>query len=331
MKPAFCTVILVLASVMPGCGEPATSSEETPLATARVVRTQAMEWDNQAPTTRVTGFLRSPTDVLISAEVSGRLIRFPLAEGARVAKGEVIAEFDTTTIKLNVEQARVAVEEMFLNPDQPAASRRARQVELQIAQDLLAKCTLRSPVDGVLNKVWPDVGEWVTAGTVMAQVVGLKQLEFVGSLAEEEAVKARPHQKASVRVDAHPNQTFDAHIARISRAADTATHRFEVTLALANPDEVLWVGMFASARLTLGESTTKRLVIPKTACRERFDEMFCFVAGADNIARRRRIKVVEIPGRSALFHVTDGLKVNDLVVLGPLTGLNDGSPIQVAQ
>ena len=331
MKPVFCTVMLVLASVMPGCGEATTSSEETPSATARVVRTQVMKWDNQAPTTRVTGFLRSPTDVLISAEVSGRLIRFPLTEGTRVAKGEVIAELDTTTLKLNVKQARIAVEEMFLNPDQPASSRRARQVELQIAQDLLSKYTLRSPVDGVLNKVWPDVGEWVTAGTVMAQVVGLKQLEFVGSLAEKEAIKVRPHQKASVRVDAHPNQTFDAHIASISRAADTATHRFEITLALSNPDEVLWVGMFASARLTLGESTTKRLVIPKTACQERFDEVFCFLAGADNIARRRRIKVVEIPGRSALFHVTDGLKVNDLVVLGPLTGLDDGSSIQVAQ
>ena len=165
----------------------------------------------------------------------------------------------------------------------------------------------------------------------MAQVVSLEQLEFVGSLAEEEAVKVRPHQKASVRVDAHPNQVFDARIARISRAADTATHRFEITLTLANPDEILWVGMFASAHLVLGEAATRRLVIPKTACQERFDEVFCFVTGADNIARRRRLTVVEALGRSALFHVVAGLKLNEIIVLGPLTGLDDGSPIQVAQ
>lgn len=320
-------LIVLLAS----CGETDSSANNTPKSEARKVRTQKLQPDVTRDTTRVTGFLRSPTDITISAETSGRVTLRPFNEGAQVKKGDVIVMLDTSTLEIQVAQARAAVEEALLNPDQPAALRRSQQAALQVALDQLARCTIRSMVDGVLNRVWPDVGEWVTVGTPVAQVVGLKQLEFVASLSELESVQVQIGEETMVRVDAHPNRTFPAHVGRVSRAADITTHRFEVTLKLNNRDEALWVGMFASARLSLGSSGHERLVVPKTACQERFDEMFCFVAGTDGVAMRRRIEVAEIPGRTTLFSVTKGLEFGEVIVLGPLTGLDDGSPIQVAK
>lgn len=72
----------------------------------------------------VSGSLDSLDFVQVGAKVGGRLVRVSVRDGSAVRAGQVIAEVETTDLRLQVEQARAAL--------QQALARRA-EAELQVA------------------------------------------------------------------------------------------------------------------------------------------------------------------------------------------------------
>lgn len=152
-----------------------------------------------------------------------------------------------------------------------SAEARVRQAETQIGRTEVV-----APEDGTILVRSIEQGEVIQAGQPLALLVDLKRLELKIYLTAAEIGKVRLDQPARVRVDAFAERTFDARVARVDAFAqftprdihlpdERAQTVYGVTLALANPDELLKPGMPADAWVRWDERAVwpARLPVPR--------------------------------------------------------------------
>ncbi|MHC4729055.1 MAG: efflux RND transporter periplasmic adaptor subunit, partial [Planctomycetota bacterium] len=146
---------------------------------------------------RAGGFLRAHKDATISAERAGRVAALPVAEGARVARGEPVAGLDDTIAAANLERARAVARETALQPDVSAAEFARAQERLHLAEHELRLRHPVAPFDGVVEVHHIDVGEYVLPGAPLVDVIDAARLlldvdvdaEVIGVLARGDAVR----------------------------------------------------------------------------------------------------------------------------------------------
>ena len=130
---------------------------------------------------------------------------------------------------------------------------------LEDAESTLKDLTIRSPISGIVTNKIRDIGEVVSAGAPLYEIVDLDKLYLKVYVPENQVGKVRLHAPAQVFTDAYPDQPFAATTRYISSRAEftpkevqTADERVKLVFALklyldANPDHRLTPGMSADA------------------------------------------------------------------------------------
>ncbi|MAE67538.1 MAG: hypothetical protein CMJ18_25040 [Phycisphaeraceae bacterium] len=148
-----------------------------------------------------------------------------------------------------------------------AARRAAEQSSLDLARLDRDRCVVRSPLDGVLERVDVEVGENLDRGERVARVVDLARIEIGLRL----AASARPYVDVGGDVaiaPAHGNgRDWTGKVARVAPADDSGTRTTTVYVELDQPAGApggLVPGMFVEGIVT-GRSQTERWVVPRRA------------------------------------------------------------------
>lgn len=282
-------------------------------------------------TIQVTGKVASAYDVVLSAEVAGRIEARPTPEGHVVGKGAPVIVLEDTMPRLERDLARVAAREAALQPDIPASTRSTAELRLEMAQDRLDRCRILAPAPATVETLMVEAGEWVAVGTPVARLVDHENLELELEIAEDAAVKLQAGTAVDFTVDAHAPAKFSAVVTRIGLAANPMTGKYDVELKVEAPGARLLVGMFARAEIPLGVGR-ELLKLPKRAVRRRFGETFCFILAEEDgrlVARQRGLRCAPLPGDESHLEILAGLATNDRVMLGPFTGIRDGVEVRV--
>ena len=187
--------------------------------------------------------MKGQTDVTITPQVSGQLLKICVAEGQRVKKGQTLFVIDSRNAQLNLEvaqanlQAALAQENsakleyesnknlfekkivsqyMLDNSEnsykQARASVAQARASVNNAKVNLSFCTITAPVTGLIGEIPVRTGDQVSPGSQLTMVSGNTQMDAEFSVAEslvEEMVSAGA--KASDKVKlmaAMPDVTF---------------------------------------------------------------------------------------------------------------------------
>jgi membrane fusion protein YbhG len=179
------------------------------------------------------------------------------------------AEKDVARADANLLLARASVDTIGLKQQQLRAlqeSRRSALGRLAEAQANLAERTIVAPTDGTILSRPVEVGDVVSAGAPVFQMVDMGRLYVKVYIPEPEIGKLRLGDRADVSVDAFPSRIFEARISKIHDQAEftpknveTADERlklvFGVELTLVNLDGVLKPGMPADCVIHLKAET----------------------------------------------------------------------------
>jgi len=150
--------------------------------------------------------------------VTGTVLKINVAEGDRVAQGQVLAELDHTVYQsqLMKAQARATLAEAdFARNDrlfkqggisardyQAAQSNSlAAQADLQLAQNALDHTFLKSPVDGIVVEKIGVVGNLLESGQVCFIVADVDHAWVSANLQETNVGDVKPGQRVSIHVD----------------------------------------------------------------------------------------------------------------------------------
>ncbi len=235
-----------------------------------------------------SGELKAIRSVNVSPERQGLLENLFVQEGEKVLKGELLA-----TMKSGDYQFRLAESKAEYQKQQAAYQRRkALFIEGAISAEdhdeyknryLTSKARLQqrevegsqlkvlAPFNGVITTRYAEPGAFVTpttrassnAGATSTSIVELSQgLEVIAKVPESDIGRIRIQQDANVRVDAFPDQRFQAKVIQIAPRAIKTNNvtSFEVTLLLIAPPEKLRIGMTADVEFQSNPTAISTLV-----------------------------------------------------------------------
>lgn len=147
------------------------------------------------------------------------------------------------------------------------ATLEARRADLIEAERNIARTTIVSPIDGYLQRVAVEAGEYVRVGDPVARVVDLSVIEVPIRLPVSASGRVRRGDAVELRPEADRDTVWTGRVARVSPEADERSRSVEVFVEVRqDPDSPsvtpLLPGRFLTARVNVG-STEQRIVMPR--------------------------------------------------------------------
>ncbi len=333
------------------------ADNEQALASRVAVEVSPVTTSNITENVSAVGTIAAMRDVVVSSETAGRITRMMVKVGDAVREGQPLVIVDDELKAIAVEQARaqllaaetnykkatkdfqradtlyktgdvadVELEANRLALRSAEAQFKSAQVALKLAQRQYEDTRIKSPIPGVIASKKVEVGEMVSPGREVANVVDISNVKVKLSIEEGQIGKIRLNQPVTLRVDPAPDRTFEGTIYTIGSKTETQTgHSYPVEVVVRNKDLiVLKVGMFARVDIRTN-SAVNALTISKESLVGAEGNPAVYVV-EDSVARLRTVRLGLRSGDS--YQVLDGLKQGDLVVSFGQKNLKDGSLVQ---
>lgn len=219
---------------------------------------------------------------------------------------------------------------------------RAATTRIEVAQQDVDNCTVRSPFDGMVVSKDAQRGEMVSpisAGggftrTGIATVVDMQSNEIEVDVNEAYISRVHPGQKAIATLDAYPDWKIPATVRITIPTADRQKATVKVRVAFDKLDDKILPDMGVKVAFlddeppkTQGSKATKAL-IPKAAARSHQGETAVFVVRNGKLERR----VVSLGAeRGSDVEVLFGVSPGETVVVNGVDTLRDGQSVAVKQ
>ena len=341
-------------------GQPrSTSSVVTEVAGAEA-------WRRAVP---AIGTLSAVQGIDVAPETAGIIEKLGFESGQDVEAGTLLVELDdgTEQASLKSAQAQLRNSQVSLtrqrelldrgntsrsNFDTAVAARDSDAAELERIQALIAEKSILAPFSGKLGIRQVDIGQYVSAGTVLVSLQQLDPIYVDFPIPEQQLNQVAVGDDVEVLVDAFPKGKFTGKVTVIDAQVNQSTRNILVRAQLANPDKQLLPGMFANVR-ALAPQPQQVVTILRTAVTYSLFGDTVFVAKPDAVQsdkpddasasgaadatpaaetftlEQRRVTLGE--QRGDLISVLDGVKAGERVVTGGQNKIFNGQKVTLSK
>lgn len=281
-------------------------------------------------------------DVRLASETDGVVEWIDPKEGDAVREGQLIAQIEVSALKAALDQAEASFDladklyqrrkllferKVIANEelDRSQNERTLTLTRLRRAKVEYERGFLHSPINGVVNYLHVDVGEFVERGKPVADIVNVDKIKININVPELDVRYLRPRQKTMVTVDAFPGRRLTGTIDFVAYKADPATKTFHVKVLIENPKREIRPGMIARVAF-LRRVIPDALVVPLFALVDKGGERIVFVE-KDGVVYARTVSIGIIEGDRV--QISEGLAVGDHVIVSGQTEVEEGMQVQV--
>jgi len=200
------------------------------------------------------------------------------------------------------------------------------KASVDVAKAQQAKAFVRAPFDGVVAKVFVDMGEAVSIGVPIVELVDDSSCYVEAPFDEANAAELKVGQRARINVDAHRGVDFKGHVEFIPPVVSInkdLSRTLNVRIRVDEHQDAFVSGMSADV-IVLVDQKDDVLYVPTQAL---VREKYAFVI-KDGTAVER--KVTPGIGNWNTREITDGLHEGETLITSVgLQKLHDGVPVQV--
>jgi membrane fusion protein (multidrug efflux system) len=184
---------------------------------------------------------------------------------------------------------------------------------------------VRSPIDGRLNHLYVDPGEFVNRGQKVADIVDISTLRINVNVPEMDVRYLKVGQKARIVVDAYPERHWIGAVDLVSFKADPTTRTFKVRLVVDNSDLSIRPGMIARVAF-IKRLIENALTVPLFSIIDKGGERIVFVE-ENGTAHARTVSIGVIEGD--VVQITDGLKSGENLIVKNQHEVEEGMKVTV--
>lgn len=177
-----------------------------------------------------------------------------------VRKSASQSEFDLA--ESTQKQAETELARATVTIERSKAQSAAASAEVEQLRSRVGETSIRSPVDGVVVSRSRTVGDLLSPGVELMQIVDPKSLLVNARFDESAMASLHPGQVAKVAFSSNPQRPYTASIVRIGRQVDQETREFTVDLKLDQVPANWAVGQRASVVIQ-AESPTPGIAVPQ--------------------------------------------------------------------
>ena len=310
-----------------------------------------------------TGTLEAWTKINITPEVGGKIARIHVQEGDRVAQGQLLAELETESIRLQLKQAEAGVavaeashadalrnkermdrlikenavsemqrEKIQLTYDAATAQLEQAKAGLNLARHALDVSIMKAPFAGVVASKNAEVGDVINpmmggfgggAGGVLT-LMDYSRIKVNVDISPQDIDRIQKGQEAVLRVGSFPGREFRGAVRIVNLTADPLSKKFGVEVVVDNPDGALRPGTFGDLVFEV-QSHENALVVPQKAILE---NTYVFIVEGGKAVKKNVALGLQNP---TMVEVVDGLAEGALVVIEGNFGLEEGAAVQVLE
>lgn len=229
----------------------------------------------------VYGSLAAVHQVNVTSDVSGRITDILFKSGTHVKAGTPLVQlFDgpeqgdlasfkaqATMGQLALDRAKQLAARQFgpqSTVDQAQSTYDQAMAGIAKTEALISQKLVRAPFEGELGVRQVEVGQFLTAGTMIVSLTDLSQLYANFTATEKDSGELKVGQTVRISVDAYPGKTFQGKITTIEPQVATDTRNIRAQATIANPDHILKPGMFATTTVVLPDKPPA-ITVPETA------------------------------------------------------------------
>jgi len=341
---------LIVLVALAACNQqgPSESSELAAPVTVEDIKLRSIE---QFVST--TGTVNAVSEVAMNSEMAGDYFLQrnpatgrPFKLGDRVTRGQTIILFENEeyvnnialeAVKLNLEISEQEYEkQQSLYEKGGVTLRELRNSEVsktnarynyENAQIQLAKMKITAPFSGVIVELpYYTNGVRVASGSPMVTLMSYDRMYMNINLPEKNMGEVELGQKVLITNYTLPEDTLPGKISELSPAISTETRTFSGTVEIDNPELMLRPGMFVKADIITARKDSA-VVIPKDVILSSGRGKYVFVVGRNSAADDRRITTgLE---NQDFVEVTEGLQVNERLIIGGFETLRDNSKVRI--
>jgi HlyD family secretion protein len=253
-----------------------------------------------------SGVIQPDTLVEVRSRASGEVVKLFAETGQAVKQGDPLVRIDPRLpqnsyqqAKADLDVAKAQLENARIQRDRSAqllkdqsitvqenetaqltfATAQATVVKAKIAVEnariLLEDTDVRSPISGTIIEKSVERGQQITSatqnvggGTVLLRMADLSLVQAVTLVDETDIGKVRPGMRATVTVNAFPNQPFEGEVLKIEPNDTTSQNvtMFPVRVRVRNDQKRLLPGMNCDVRIHVGQADSV-LAVPNASLR----------------------------------------------------------------
>jgi RND family efflux transporter MFP subunit len=286
------TITLSVLAGLLALGTAPAHSQDLPPTLVETDTVQTLDFHEQVT---LVGRTEAIVDSRIVSEVSGPVFAVNAGEGNWVEKGEVLLTIDPEPHRLaldakeaEAEEARLTAELAASNWERTkdlfakklvreatrdsvrawASAAEARHKRLSAERDQLARdyrnCRIKAPFAGYTGRRLVDIGEWVTPGTPVFEMVDLSRIKVVVDLPERHFGRLSIGSPVTIMASVKGEAPLVGTITGFSPRAVEETHTYPVIVTVDNPEYRVGSGALVRATLSMDQMFTS-LAVSKDA------------------------------------------------------------------
>lgn len=309
------------------------------------------------------GNVEAYTETPIYARTNGYLRRWMADIGARVKKGQLLAEIETPEVDAQLQQAHADLATAQANyelakkttarwqelertnfvskeaVDQTIGAAQARQAEVESARANVARLErlqgfqrVYAPFDGVITARNIDIGALIDAGggqgRALFHIAAADRLRVYIQVPQTYSHDVQAGLDAELTLAEFPGRRFPAKVVRNAQAIDRDMRTMTAEVEVDNRSGELLPGAYAQVHLKI-KSDKPALILPANTLLFRPEGVQVGVVGAD---QRVVLKTVAV-GRDfgTEVEVVSGLEPSDQVIVNPADSLSGGAQVRVVK
>ncbi|WP_162901643.1 efflux RND transporter periplasmic adaptor subunit [Breoghania sp. L-A4] len=291
---------------------------------------------------RAFGTLVANESVIVAPEIAGRVAKIHFTEAQSVKTGDVLIELDAEILKAQLDKSRSDVELAKSNferadklaaqgsgtlraRDETAASYRAANVDLALAEAHLAKTRITAPFAGVVGFRAISAGAYVTPGQRIVELASIDPLKVEFQVSETYLPALVIGLPVHVTVDARPGEQITGKITAIDPIVDVGGRAIRLRAQVPNPDGRLSPGLFARIRVIV-DQRPGAMVVPEAAVFQDGGQLYVYRIRSGKTEKTAVSIGQRQPGT---VEIRDGLLSDDIVVTAGQLLLRDGASVKV--
>ena len=281
-------------------------------------------------------------DVTVAANAAGRVEWIGPREGQTVKKGALLVKIDVSAHKAALEHAKAACNlandlcerrrRLYANKIIAKEELDQSETQLKLALTDLEQIKVRynhgfpkSPITGIINHLYVDVGEYADIGKPIADIVNIDRIKINVRVPELDVRFVGKGQKTPIKIDAFAERPFIGTVEFVSFKADPATKTFLVRSVIDNPEHDIRPGMIGRVAF-VRRLIPDAIAVPLFAIVDKGGERMVFIEN-EGVAESRTISIGVIEG--GRVQITSGLKVGDHLIVKGHTEVEDGMKVAV--
>ncbi|NOX48813.1 MAG: efflux RND transporter periplasmic adaptor subunit [Chlorobi bacterium] len=310
------------------------------------VQQKTMELEHFSHYFEATGNVKAVYEAYISPQINGQITGIFVKEGETIKKGQLLAKLNTEITDNTIQEVKTSLdlattvynkqkelwdknigsEIDYLRAKNSKETLESKLKTLQAQKDM---ATLKSPINGIVEKINLKRGEISAPGMQFMQIVNLDELYVDANISDAYLSKIKKGDIIEIGFPSYPEIKLKVPVYRTGNVVNPQNRTFLIEAKISNPGHKLKPNMLATININ-DYSAENTLIVPSIIVKQDIKGKFLYkIEKKDGKDTARKVYVETGMSEGDKTMVTKGLKEGDRIIVAGYNLVTDGIEVRV--